>query len=81
MVVKFYFDKDTKISVKKLVESYCGEIAEVELRDEVNVYTVHGLTDDSVFFLNNKFRLLDQRYDDYKEYGGFTDITEEYGKN
>lgn len=71
--VEFWFHVDTLIDVEKVANAYFCEVVSVRSVNACNVFLCQG-TETNIAFLDNKFRLLDTRFDDFNEYGGYTKL-------
>ena len=70
---EFYFDSMTKISVANIVAINSCEIISCRKIDNCDVFLVSG-DSYNISAIDAKFRTLDNRFIDYKEYGGYTEI-------
>lgn len=69
--VEFWFHVDTLIDVKKVATAYFCEVLGMRSVNACNVYVCTGNETD-ISLLNNKFKLLNNQFEDFKEYGGYT---------
>ena len=68
---EFWFHVDTLIDVKKVAAACFCEVIDMRSVNACNVYLCTGSNTD-ISLLHNKFKLLDNQYEDFKEYGGYT---------
>lgn len=69
--VEFWFDKDTTIKVEIVISKYFCKLIGTGSTANCKKFVVEG-DFDNIKFLDNKFRLLDNKFEDKNEYGGYS---------
>jgi len=69
--VEFWFDKSTTIAVEKVIATYFCTLTGTGTTANCKQFVVEG-DFENIKFLSNKFRLLDNKFEDKNEYGGYT---------
>lgn len=69
--VEFWFDTNTTIAVEKVIVAYFCKLIGYGSTANCKKFVVEG-DFENIKFLDNKFRLLDNKFQNKNEYGGYS---------